>query len=261
MSALELATLTDEELVVLRADHPVVVLPHYEALAPTAQQVARHTAHRSLRARGMQWQPRTETALLPEPVSHLLEVREHAPSVLVGRLTVQEDPTLDDPSAGRTTSTDLYAHVVDDLALVESVDGDGLHTFVAMDRAELADYLQLRLPRDDDRLVRGATDAAGPLTVDLDALVRGEAPEVADLLGQVRAHLDVTCWHRGPVADRTLLGVVLTERHGWVAELEYGSPEPVELTPLELSQVGRRVTELLPSAQGVAVAAGDTMGA
>lgn len=122
--------LTDEELSVIARPGPMPVLPFLDELAPAEREVARRSAYRSLVARGIV-EPPTPAAVAAAGRSGDsavdLEVRQDVASVVAlregARLVV---------AVARTTVTDQdfwYAHLVDDVVLLEEVSRAGFHRF------------------------------------------------------------------------------------------------------------------------------------
>jgi hypothetical protein len=128
--------LTDEELSVLARPGGVAVSPYLDAMAPPEQHVARRTAYRSLLARGIVDPPSAEAlaaARAADDGGVDLPVRQDVRAVITLREAAQRVVAL-----SRTTPVVRdywYAHVVDDIALLEEIGSDGLHRF-ALARAE-----------------------------------------------------------------------------------------------------------------------------
>lgn len=122
--------LTDEELSVVARPGPMPVLPFLDALPTGERDLARRSAYRSLVARGIVDPPGPEAVLaatrtadgsidLPvrQDVRSLVALREGAQLVVaVARTTVTEQDF-------------WYAHLVEDVVLLEEVSRDGFHRF------------------------------------------------------------------------------------------------------------------------------------
>lgn len=231
-----LARLTDEELVLLAVEHPVVVLPDYERLAPAAREVAVRTAHRSLLARGAPTSADPDLLAVPQEVSDLLDIRGGAPWVLVIRRA--EHVVVD--GVERPVQTERYAHLVDDLVLLEDVSADGVHDFFVLDDHALATELQDFLTHDDIR-----DGSPRSITFDLPAIAQGRGDVDLTQLGRLKVEVDATLWRRGPQPAPILLGLLLGVDGCWVTRNTYGAAGPLELQPVLVRDLGATVVELL----------------
>ncbi len=132
--------LTDEELSVLAAPGAMPVTPFLTDLDPVAADTARRTAYRSLIARGVLDPPTAEavagaTAAGTGEVE--LMVRQDIRSVIALREAAQVVVAVARTAAA---SQDFwYAHLVDDVVLLEEVSRDGLHRFAIADATALGD--------------------------------------------------------------------------------------------------------------------------
>ncbi|KNX37546.1 hypothetical protein [Luteipulveratus halotolerans] len=234
-SPLALAQLTDEELVLMGAEHPVVVLPHYEQLSPAAQEVAVRTAHRSLLAHGVELGPDGRSLMMPQEISDLLDVRAGAEWVLV----VRRVETVERDGEPVGVATELYAHAVAEFVLLEQVSGDGVHEFVALDRRSLPTVLAERLRAD------GTRDGAGaPIRLDLEAIAHGHGDVDLTQIGPLVLQVDATVWRRGPQNAPVLLGLMLGSQGSWATRAEFGAQGPVELQPIAADAAADLVVEL-----------------
>ncbi|PUA81888.1 hypothetical protein [Nocardioides currus] len=180
--------LTDEELSLLVSGPGAVVTPYFSTLAARDVEQAQRSAYRSLVARGIvdiggRPQEGPVRLLLREDVMTLMTLRETAVTlVAVARTT--------------TDGQDFwYAHVVEDLLVVEEVSEDGLHRFA------------LAFTRDLPALLVGAalhpdaTDGLGD-AVRIAALPEAQAPaQLLERLGRAHVRADVVvlrAGHRGP---------------------------------------------------------------
>ncbi len=133
-------TLTDEELSVLTGQGRSAVLPHLDALPAGQQEAARKAAYRSLVARGIVERP-TDEALARSTQDGVvdLEVRSDIRAVISLRESAQAVVLV--ARATRSGQDFWYAHVVDDLLLLEEVSSDGLHEFSLADGPLLAELV------------------------------------------------------------------------------------------------------------------------
>lgn len=149
--------LTDEELSVVARPGTMPVTPHLDELPEAEREVARRAAYRSLLARGIVDPPTPEAIARATGVrdgSVDLMMRQDVASVVALRAAPQAVV-----AAARTTATGQdfwYAHVVDDIVLLEEVSRDGLHRF-ALAGAEHLDDLVVGAVLHPD-----AGDADGP---------------------------------------------------------------------------------------------------
>lgn len=230
-----LARLSDEELVLLDAEHPLVALPHHERLEPAQRQVAVSSALRALGARGHEIDTDAHTIALPQHLCDLLDLRSGATAVLLWQVMVV------DGASGSEQACQHYAFVEDDVVLLEDVTADGLHDFWVLGTDELIDQIQARVPRVD-----GARDGAGgPLRVDLMAVAAGESQATVDCLGVPLARIDATVWRAPATPDPPLQAVVLGECGTYVSVAPAEAEGPITLTPITVSSVGREVARLL----------------
>ena len=170
--------LTDEELSLLTDGPGAVVTPYFSTLATRDLEVAQRTAYRSLVARGI-----VEPAADPGDGPARLLLREDVLTLVTLR---QSATTLVAVARTMTESQDFwYAHVVEDLVVLEDVSTDGLHTFA------------LGFTRDLPTLLVGAalhpeaTDGSGE-AVSIDAMPDEDAPaQLLEVLGQAHVRADV----------------------------------------------------------------------
>lgn len=131
--------LTDEELSVVARPGAMPVTPFLSDLPDAEQETARRTAYRSLIARGVVDPPTPEaiaaaTALRDGTVE--LMVRQDVRSVVALREAAQVVVAVARTTAA--TQDYWYAHLVDDVVLLEEVSRDGLHRFALADAQHLA---------------------------------------------------------------------------------------------------------------------------
>ncbi len=185
--------LTDEELSLLTYGPGAVVMPHFSTLASKDLEVAQRTAYRGLVARGIV-DPGSESGegparlMLREDVMTLVQLRQAATTlVAVARTT--------------TDSQDFwYAHVVEDLIVLEDVSIDGLHRFALGFSRDLPALL------DGAALHPDAVDGTGD-TVSIDAMPEEEAPaQLLEILGQAHVRADVVVLIAGDPDDADTVG-------------------------------------------------------
>jgi hypothetical protein len=193
----EVETLTDEELSVLVAPGGIAVMPFLNGLGEPEQDVARRSAYRSLLARGIVDRPtsaaiaRAEQAgtgeldlLVRDDVRSVVALREGA------RLVV---------AVARTTSEGQdfwYAHLVEEVAVVEAVSADGLHRFSLARSSTIARTVADTAVHPDARDSRGEPVA---LETGDDGLASLPEPVLASLGGAL-LRADVVVRHLGDEA-------------------------------------------------------------
>lgn len=240
VSTIPLETLTDEELSVLAPDQGVVVMPVLTELPPGELDAVRRTAFRGLVARGIVDPPEAESLAAAQEgaasgdVALELRVRNDVLSALTLRQSASAVI-----AAGRTTSTGQdfwYAHLVEDVVLLEEVSLDGLHHF-ALGRA-----------RDLGTLLEGAvlhpeaTDGEG-LDVELAVAPDSDAPaELLEVLGRAYLRADVLVVRREgsetPLPDLT--GLFTGPQGSWSVLARPGS-QRAWATPETVAELRTRV--------------------
>ena len=154
--------LTDEELSVVARPGPMPVTPFLSDLSVQDAEVARRSAYRSLIARGIVDPPGPEAiaaATARRDGSVELMVRQDVRSAVALREGAQVVVAVARTTA--VTQDYWYAHLVDDVVLLEEVSRDGLHRFALARAAQLGDIAAAAVVHPD------AGDGAGdpvPLT-------------------------------------------------------------------------------------------------
>lgn len=219
VQTIALEILTDEELSVLVPDQGVVVSPVLDAVPAAQRDAVRRTAFRSLVARGIVDPPE------PEAVAAILESSAATSGADVGiDLRVRNDVlsalTLRQSASavvavGRTSSSTQdfwYAHVVEEIVLLEEVGSDGLHRFALGHARDLADLLVAAVVHPE------AADGTGD-DVELAVTPDSEAPtELVERLGQAYLRADVLVVTReagAPVERPDLTGLFTGPLGSW----------------------------------------------
>lgn len=237
--------LTDEELSVVARPGPMPVLPFLDALAPEVREVARRTAYRSLLARGIVDPPSPDsiaaaTALADGSVELL--VRQDVQSVVLLREGAQVVV-----AAARTTAAGQdfwYAHVVDDVVLVEEVSSDGLHRFALADAATLGDLVTAAVVHPD------AGDGTGP-AIEVDAEVGDPTPPdlVLERLGAAFVRADVIVRRPGDT-DPPTFALFSGPQGCWVVDATRPPASAVAITATAAAAlVARSVAAVLAEAR------------
>lgn len=236
--------LTDEELSVVARPGPMPVLPFLDDLLEAEREVARRSAYRSLVARGVVSPPTVEaiaaaTALRDGSVD--LEVREDVASVVALREAAQVVVAV-----ARTTATDQdfwYAHLVDDVVLLEEVSRDGLHRFALAHAADL-EHLAVGAAVHPD-----AGDGDGP-TLDVDAPHGDPTPPdaVLERLGAAFVRADLVVRRPGD-SEPPVLAVLSGPDGCWV--VAPGTPTRAE--PATAGSARASVAEAVASVRAEAV--------
>jgi hypothetical protein len=227
--------LTDEELSVLARPGGVAVSPYLDAMEPAEQHVARRTAYRSLLARGIVDPPSAEALAAARSADDGgvdLPVRQDVRSVITLREAAHRVVAL-----SRTTPfvhDYWYAHLVDEIALLEEIGSDGLHRFALARAAQLPDLVVAAAVHG------GAGGAAGPPL------------EVADdptLPGPIVARLGHD-WLRGDlvvrrVEDRRVdrVGLFTGPGGSWLVGAQGAGV--LEARPMGVEEISERVRRLV----------------
>jgi hypothetical protein len=209
--------LTDEELSVLAEPGSIVVMPFLSEVAEPQREAVRRTAYRSLLARGVVDPPTPEatSAALARGDGHVeLMVREDVRSVVALRAAARMVVAV----ARTTVATQdfWYAHVVDDVAVLEEVSGDGLHRFALAAADDLAALAVAAAVHPE------AGDASGdPVRLDAEEGDPTPPDELLERLGASIVRSDVVVRHVGD-ADPPLLGVFSGPQGSWLTRAERG---------------------------------------
>lgn len=240
-----LGRFSDEELVFLDAEHPLVHLPHHDRLDEAGRAAHLRAAERALRTRGHERTADGSAIELPQHVCDLLQVREGAPHVVVAQVMFEDDD-------GARWMHEHYAYLQDGLLVLEDVDADGLHDFWAADEHELSSLLQDRMPPVGATCTSApGTPAVGggePFEVDLAATAAGVDDRSIRRLGRVVGYVDAVSHRRG-TAEPPLVSAVLGELGCAVGAAPSGSQECVRLTPVAPGELGAALVGFLTAAQ------------
>lgn len=214
-----LEILTDEELSVLVPERGVVVSPVLDTVGVDERDAVRRTAFRSLVARGIVDPPEAGT----EPVAAIggdatvdLRVRNDVLSALTLRQSASAVLAV-----ARTTATGQdfwYAHVVEEIVLLEEVGTDGLHRFALAHARDLPDLLVGAAVHPE------AADGDGP-EVELPVAPDSEPPvELHERLGRAYLRSDVMLLVRdAPAEQPTLTGLFTGPQGSWSIQAKAGS--------------------------------------
>ena len=218
--AVPVEVLTDEELSVVASAESIVVLPFLDLIEDDSErEVARRTAYRSLLARGIVDPPSpeaTSVAIARGDGRVELMVRNDVRSVVALREAARMVVAI-----ARTTAAAQdfwYAHVVDDVVLLEEVSGDGLHRFALANAVDLPELAAAASVHPE------AGDAEGE-PVELGAAPGDPTPpdELLERLGSAILRSDVLVRHVGD-AQPVLLGLFTGPAGSWVTRAEQGTP-------------------------------------
>jgi hypothetical protein len=216
LQTIALEVLTDEELAVLEPDQGVVVAPVLDTVTEAERDAVRRTAFRGLVARGIVQPPARGADTSGDTVD--LQVRNDVLSALTLRRGAKAVLAV-----ARTTATDQdfwYAHVVEEVVLLEEVGADGLHRFGLGHARDLPELLSAAVVHPD------AADGAGD-DVELAVAPDSEAPaELVERLGEAYLRADVLVVTReagAPVQRPDLTGLFTGPLGSWSVVASPGS--------------------------------------
>jgi hypothetical protein len=244
-----LIDLTDEELQAvdpLPPEQRLVILPFFDQLPEAEQDTATIVAFRGLAARGLVGPPTEEqvdaamrSGAEPAPIeigvneviAGILRTRKVAPTIVCAQRTV----------AGR--SDYCYWYVIDgEAAIEEFVETKGLHRFRAMETGlvPLALYGYLNPERAEGR-------AGETLTVDAAVAVAGQTPALAlEQLSQAHSIGEFVVRNGPrPAAHPLMVGVASGPEGLHLAEVRFGSGEPVVMRPVAAATLYERIGQHL----------------
>ena len=229
MVAVPVEVLTDEELEILAGPGGVVVSPYLGSLDPRDREVALRTAYRGLLARGVVDPPslRALADAVGEPTVEL-QVRRDVLSLITLRRAARVVVAV-----GRTTVATQdywYAHVVDDVVVIEQVGSDGMHRFALAATDQLADLVIAAAVHPE------CGDSGGP-AVELPGDGSEPPLEIAELLGAALLRTDVVVRHAD---DRNppLLGLFTGPGGAWVVRAEEAAGGPLLARPSTRAELG-----------------------
>ena len=240
--------LTDEEVAVLATTEGPVVLPYLGTLEAEERLTATRTAYRSLVARGLLETPTPEQAReaerealttgedvvaypvrMPEELARVLTLRAGAGAVVCCALTT---------ALGQEYR---YAHVVEDVVLLEEVTATGLHRLALLDGAGLADHVAGWVLHPE------AVPGAGEDVVQLVSPDDDPTPpdELLEQLGAAMLRADLVVRVAGDGGSADLLGVFSGPAGTWSSRVSAGSRAPVVIRPASPDEVRGTVADLL----------------
>ncbi|WP_139977688.1 hypothetical protein [Nocardioides litoris] len=248
--------LTDEEVSVLVPDRGVVVAPVLDEVPEADRDAVRRTAYRGLLARGIVEAPDPEAvaaaAAAPPGPSGDVALDLRVRNDVLSALTLRSAATAV-VAVGRTTAEAQdfwYAHLVEEVVLVEQVGTDGLHRFSLGHARDLPDLLRAVAVHPDAR------DGAGE-EVELAVAPDSEAPaELVERLGRAYLRADVLVVRReagAPVEAPELTGVFTGPEGSWSVVSRPGS-QRAWARPETAAGVVRRVEGLAAQARAAVTA-------
>jgi hypothetical protein len=235
-STVALEILTDEELAILAGPGGIAVSPYLETLAEGEREAVTRTAYRGLLARGIVDPPTPEAtaaALGSGETTVELMVRQDVLTVVTLRRSARSVVAL-----ARTTAVAQdfwYAHVVDDVTLIEEVSGDGLHRFALCRTRDLPGRVV-------DAAVHPDTGDATGEPVEMTARPGDPTPpdEVVERLGESLLRTDLVV-RTADDEHAPLLGIFTGPGGAWCSVVRADSGGPVLVEPCTAEDVRRRV--------------------
>lgn len=210
--------LTDEELVLLGGEHPVVELPFLGSLDVDQRSLAVTIAYRALFARGA------------VAADGSIEVPEHILDLLAGRSAGHEVLAMTGTDLRSEVWTARYLHRLDGMWLVEDVATDGVHEFAAVQQDAL------------EQTVREWVEPLEPIAAQGDPV---PVSRLAEPWGRVRFKLDISLVVM-PAERGRLVGVLGGDLGTWLTDVDPATPGEIELEPTDLNRIVARVLALLP---------------
>lgn len=245
VAAVPLEALTDEELAVLAGPGGIVVSPFLDLIGDDQRATALRTAYRGLLARGIVDPP------LPEAVTDSASGGDPQPPVAlsvradVHSLVALRGAARAVVAVARYTSDGQdfwYAHLVEEVALLEEVGVDGIHRFALLPPEALAAAVVEAVVHPD------TGDANGePLPIESTRDADG-ADAVLAQLGAAFVRCDLVVRKAGDERP-IMLGVFTGPRGAWVVRSTYGAVGSVRAEPRTAeavrAEVSAAVTPLL----------------
>lgn len=220
-----LVQFTDEELMLLGADHPVVDTPYLSSLEPAHRELATQVAYRSLCSHGAIAVDGGVGLELPESYVTMLQLRAGATSILVVS------------KATADTGVMRYHHLGADTVVLEDVSDAGAHVFRLVPRADLERSLRAFCA------VAGAADGSGePVVLTQQSFTAGDA--AAQLWGDGLAQFDATVWRADGDGSVPVLGYLAGTAGSWSVQRRPAGDEAVpavQLEPIRVSSIADRI--------------------
>jgi hypothetical protein len=237
--------LTDEELSVLSAPGAMPVMPFLSALDPAVVDAVSRTAYRSLIARGVLDPPSAEAVASAAAAGSgevELRIRQDIRSVVALRDAAQVVVAVARTTAA--TQDFWYAHVVDDVVLLEEVSRDGLHRFAVAETGWLGGLAA------GAAVLSDAGDSDGP-DLPVDAAPGDPTPPdtVLERIGSAFLRADVVVRRPGDT-DPPAFALLSGPGGCWCIE---AGPRPHVARPATADQARRRVEAAIDQVRAEAV--------
>lgn len=261
---LDTLVLTDEELLALEAQTPLVPLPYAAQLPPEHREAALGTALRCLAARGLVRRRGRELQVV-DVLSALLRVRAGAPVLAVLRREVGApvptppvdggDGALDAGAGGPAPDEESllglrHLHVSGEVVVIEDVTASGLHVFALAELGGLESVVAAYLDLDGAPPGEGEVDAAPEAGAGADPVAAVQ--ERLDSLRGPTTLVDVAVRDAtGPAGEAALVTVALGPRGTFVAQTRMradGTGEPVRFRPSSVDAVAAEIAGLVRDA-------------
>jgi hypothetical protein len=230
--------MTDEELAILSGDEGIVISPFLGTMDPRERKAVMRTAYRGMLARGLVNPPTPEAQA--EAIEQRTEDGTYATVELAVRQDVQAMVTLRNAAttvvaAARTTAVSQdfwYAHVVDDVVLIEEVSSDGLHRFALERSAALPDLVEAACIHPEAGNATGDVIEWRPLS--------SEDPtpptEIVEKIGEALVRCDLTVRFVGD-ENPPMLGLFTGPNGSWMLHSHEDSRRPVSVVPSTASDL------------------------
>ncbi|HEY0215422.1 MAG TPA: hypothetical protein VGC57_03405 [Cellulomonas sp.] len=220
--AVPVEVLTDEELAILAGPGGLVVSPFLATASDGDHAAVTRTAYRGLLARGI-LEPPTARALADAVGEATVEVQVRQDVLTVVTLR-RAAPVVVCVARTSVLAQDYwYAHVVDDVVLVEQVGSDGLHRFALARTEQLGDLVV------DATIHPECGDGAGP---DRELPDDGTVPvEIAEQLGTALLRTDLVVRTVGD-EHAPLTGLFTGPAGAWTLTARAATREPLVARPV-----------------------------
>lgn len=247
--------LTDEEISVLSPPGAMPVSPFLDGLEPDEAEIYRKAAYRGLVARGIVSPPTPEAMARAVRAERKpgedrgvdVDVRRDVSSLIALRLGAKLIVAI-----ARTTASSQdfwYAHLIDDVVLVEEVSRDGMHRFALSDDERLADLVVAAALHPD------SGDAAGdPVPITAEPGDPTPPDRIIEQLADAFVRADVVVRYAGDNAP-SAHGIFSGPRGCWWVEVPQGAQSYAN--PMSADEARARLSQIVDQTRAEATVLGN----